>query len=46
MSKPKSAETRLKMRKPKELLVCPHCNKQGGKPAMSRWHFDMCKEAK
>lgn len=46
MSKPKSAETKLKMSKPKELLLCPHCNKQGGKPAMSRWHFDMCKEAR
>ena len=24
-------------------IVCPHCNKQGGKGNMKRWHFDNCK---
>lgn len=27
----------------KEINVCPHCNKSGGKGAMQRWHFDNCK---
>jgi hypothetical protein len=22
--------------------TCPHCNKEGGAPAMRRWHFDNC----
>ena len=25
--------------------TCPHCNKRGQAPAMSRWHFDKCKSA-
>lgn len=25
---------------------CPHCNKQGGKSIMKRWHFDKCKQYK
>lgn len=29
--------------KQKEVMVCPHCNKSGGKGAMHRWHFDSCK---
>ena len=24
--------------------TCPHCGKQGGDGAMSRWHFDNCKK--
>lgn len=28
----------------KERVVCPHCLKEGGKPAMIRFHFDNCKE--
>ncbi len=28
----------------KEEIVCPHCGKSGGKPAMTRWHFDNCKK--
>jgi hypothetical protein len=28
---------------PKEQVLCPHCNKVGGKPAMIRHHFDNCK---
>lgn len=27
-----------------EILTCPHCNKQGGKNVMPRWHFENCKE--
>lgn len=26
-----------------EIVSCPHCNKQGGKRAMKRWHFSNCK---
>jgi hypothetical protein len=25
-----------------EIVKCPHCNKEGGKPAMTRNHFDNC----
>jgi len=28
------------------IVKCPHCNKDGGKGAMIRWHFDNCKEKK
>ena len=27
-----------------EVVVCPHCNKSGGKPGMTRYHFDNCKD--
>jgi hypothetical protein len=27
-------------------LICPHCNKEGGYTAMSRWHMDNCKHKK
>ena len=27
----------------KEINICPHCGKSGGKGAMQRWHFDNCK---
>ena len=26
----------------KEIVICPHCNKEGGKPVMTRFHFDNC----
>ena len=26
-----------------EIVCCPHCNKEGAKNAMKRWHFDNCK---
>lgn len=29
--------------KPKEKVVCPHCDKIGGAPIMKRYHFDKCK---
>lgn len=28
----------------KEIIKCPHCKKEGGKPAMYRYHFDKCKK--
>jgi hypothetical protein len=28
----------------KQKAKCPHCNKIGGLPIMSRYHFDKCKE--
>jgi hypothetical protein len=33
-----------KMKKPQNILICPHCKKEGGN-AMRRWHFDFCKFA-
>jgi len=30
----------------KEVVQCPHCGKTGGKPSMSRFHFDNCKRTK
>jgi hypothetical protein len=29
--------------KPKAIIYCPHCGKNGGKPVMIRHHFDNCK---
>ena len=29
-----------------EVAICPHCNKQGGKNAMTRYHFEKCKKWK
>lgn len=26
-----------------KLIICPHCNKEGGASAMKSWHFDYCK---
>lgn len=28
---------------PKEKVVCPYCKKEGGKPAMYRFHFNNCR---
>jgi len=28
----------------KNQISCPHCFKNGGVPAMKRWHFDNCKK--
>ena len=36
-------ETKAKMSFPKEIVICQHCGKSGGKAAMKRWHFDNCK---
>lgn len=38
-----SEETKEKMRKPKEKVKCPYCDKIGGISQMKRWHFDNCK---
>lgn len=37
-------ETKLKMKKPKEKVVCNHCGIVGGISQMKRWHFDNCKQ--
>jgi len=29
--------------KPKPIIQCPHCSKEGGASAMHRWHFSNCK---
>lgn len=39
----KSQISKSMVGKIKEEIVCPHCGKSGGKPAMTRWHFDNCK---
>lgn len=28
---------------PRPIITCPHCLKSGGSNAMTRWHFDNCK---
>jgi hypothetical protein len=33
---------KIKLKKPKQQVICPHCNKSGGKPVMTRYHFDNC----
>lgn len=30
----------------KQIVTCPHCNKNGPKPQMIQWHFDKCKSKK
>lgn len=39
----KNPEVAKKLKKPKPKVTCPHCNKTGGKPVMTRYHFDNCK---
>jgi len=29
--------------KTQKIIVCPHCNKEGGLPSMKRWHLENCK---
>lgn len=36
--------TTINMRKPRRIVQCPHCGKEGGANTMHRWHFDNCKE--
>jgi|LakMenEpi04Sep11_1017361.scaffolds.fasta_scaffold01005_2 hypothetical protein len=43
-----SPETREKISKAltgkkSNIIICPHCNKNGGINTMKRWHFDNCK---
>ena len=43
--KPRSQESKQKMRKPKgpqKQVICPHCGKDGGITNMKRYHFDNC----
>jgi group I intron endonuclease len=47
-SYPKSDEHKEKLKEigkkqTYEQVVCPHCNKNGNKNIMIRWHFDNCK---
>jgi len=34
------------MKGPRERVLCPHCDKVGGKGNMHRYHFDNCKQRK
>ena len=43
-----SEETKMKMSSAKkgirkEIVICPHCDKEGGAGNMKRYHFDNCK---
>lgn len=38
-----TTESIIKMSKPRPIVVCPHCGKEGGDAIMRRWHFDKCK---
>lgn len=40
----RTEETRLKMKKPKEKIECPHCGFIGGVSSTKRWHFENCKQ--
>jgi len=45
--KPKSEETKMKMRKPKKpqkQVTCPNCEKSGGLNNMTRYHFTNCNQ--
>ena len=47
-SKNKTVEYREKLSKSKlgvkqKIVVCPHCSKEGGVSALTRWHFENCK---
>lgn len=46
-----SEDIKLKMSlsrkgKPHMIIVCDRCGKEGGEPAMRRWHFENCKSFK
>lgn len=41
-----SEEFKAAMRKPKPIVACPHCGKEGGVGIMKRWHFDNCNQKK
>lgn len=43
MRRPKSQEQIEKMKRKKEVVSCPHCNKTGGSNLMKRYHFANCK---
>jgi len=37
-------KSKLGLKQPK--VICPHCNKEGGEAAMTRYHFNNCKTKK
>jgi hypothetical protein len=41
-----SEEIKQKLKVPKKIVSCPHCDKLGGLPQMKQWHFDNCKSLK
>jgi hypothetical protein len=43
MRKRRGIEQQGRVKGPQSKLICPHCNKSGGKGIMKRWHFDNCK---
>ena len=43
-AKAKMSKSRMGVKRgPQPLVSCPHCNQEGGKSNMKRWHFDNCK---
>lgn len=40
----RTEQTKEKLRKPKTIIACPHCDKTGGSSQMKRWHFSNCKK--
>jgi len=42
---PRSEESKQKMKMKKiEIVICPHCGKEGQIIIMGRWHFNKCKQ--
>ena len=39
----RTEEFKQNLRKPKPIVTCPHCGKEGGGGSMKQWHFDNCK---
>lgn len=44
--RPLSEEHRMKLRKPKNKSICPHCSKEGAINQLKRWHYNNCKHKK
>jgi hypothetical protein len=40
------AQRMIGVPRPQETLICPHCNKAGGRSNMKRYHFENCKVIK
>ena len=43
-TKLKISETQKGISKPHKKSICPHCNKEGSKNLLTRYHFDNCKK--
>lgn len=43
-SETKKKMSNAKIGQKKSCVICPYCFKEGGLPAMHRWHFDFCKK--